>query len=98
MLECKAVLLVLQESTLLLFLLLMALALTVTLLAQPALEHFIANALFVTLLPLLWLMEMSAEECVLELITGNFQIILVSPVLPLVLIVLELELMIVTVV
>jgi hypothetical protein len=63
-----------------LFLLLMALALTVILLAQPALEDFILSARFATLLLMLWLMEMSAEEYVLELTTGGHQIILVSPV------------------
>jgi hypothetical protein len=49
MLECKAVLLVLEESILLLFLLLMALVIIVTLLAQPALEGLTLNAWSVTL-------------------------------------------------
>jgi hypothetical protein len=76
MLECKAVLLVLlQGNTLLLFLLLMALVLTVILLAQSALEELILNARSVTLLFLLWLMEMSAEECAQQDSFGNHQII-----------------------
>ena len=41
-------------------------------------------------------MEMNAEECVLELITGEHQIIHASPVLALVLTALGLELMTVT--
>jgi hypothetical protein len=49
MLVCKAVLLVLEESILMLFLLLMALVLTVIMLAQPALEELILNARSVTL-------------------------------------------------
>jgi hypothetical protein len=50
------VLLVLQESMLMLFLLLMALVLTVTQLVQPALEELIVNARSVALQLLLWLM------------------------------------------
>jgi hypothetical protein len=46
---------------------------------------------------MLWLMEMSAEECVLELTIGGHQIIFVSLVLPPVLTALGLELMTVTV-
>jgi hypothetical protein len=45
---------------------------------------------------MLWLMEMNVEECALELLTGEHQIILANPVLPLVSIALELELMTVT--
>jgi hypothetical protein len=98
MLECKAVLLVLLlGSILLLFLLLTALVLTVILLAQPALEEFILSARSVALLLLFWLMEMSAEECALELTIGDHQIILVNPVCLLVLTALKLELMTVTV-
>jgi hypothetical protein len=93
MLECKVVLLVLEESMLMLFKLLMEHVIIVTLLAQPALEDFILNALFVTLQLLLWLVEMNAEEFALELTIGEHQIILVSPVWLLVLIVSELELM-----
>jgi hypothetical protein len=63
MLECKAVLPVLQESILLLFLLLMAYVITVMQPAQPALEELILSAQSVTLLLLYWLMEMNAEEC-----------------------------------
>jgi hypothetical protein len=88
------VLLVLQENILLLFLLLMAHVLTVMQLAQPALEGFILSARSVTLQLLLWLMEMNAEECAVELTIGEHQIILVSPVLLLVLTALGLELMI----
>jgi hypothetical protein len=80
MLECKAVILVLQESILMLFLLLMALVIIVILPAQPALEGLMLNAQFVTLLLLLWLMEMSAEEYVVQEHIGNHQIILASPV------------------
>jgi hypothetical protein len=97
MLEFKAVPLVLvQESILMLFLLLMAPVLTVILLAQPALEDFTLNARFVTLLLLFWLMQMSAGECAVELTIGEHQIILVSPVWLPVLIALELDLMTVT--
>ena len=41
----------------------MALVIIVMQLAQPAQEELILNARSVTLLLLLWLMEMSAEEC-----------------------------------
>ena len=65
-------------------------------LVQPALEDFILNARSVTLLLLLWLMEMSAEEYVVQDSSGNHQIILVSPVWLPVLTALELELITVT--
>jgi hypothetical protein len=97
MLECKAVLLALQESMLMLFLLLMALVIIVMQLAQPALEGLMLNARSVMALLLLWLMEMSVEECALELTFGDHQTILVSPVLPPALTALGLELMIVAV-
>jgi hypothetical protein len=69
----------------------------VILLVLSALEHFTLNAQFVVHQLLFWLMEMNAEECALELTTGDPQITHANPVLPLVSIVLELELMIVTV-
>jgi hypothetical protein len=81
---------------LMLFLLLMAHVLTVILLAQPAQEELIHLVLLVTLLLLLWLMEMSAEEYAVKLTIGEHQIILVSPVWLLVLTALGLELMTVT--
>ena len=90
-------LLVLEESILLLFLLLMALVLTVMWLAQPALEDFTFNVRSVTLLLMLWLMEMNAEECAQQEHIGEHWIILVSPVWLPVLIALGLELMTVTV-
>jgi hypothetical protein len=46
---------------------------------------------------LLWLMEMSAEECALELTIGEHQIMLVSPVMQVVQAALGLELIIVIV-
>jgi hypothetical protein len=96
MLECKAVLLVLlEQSILLLFLLLTALVMIVILLAQPALEELILNALPVTLLLMLWLMEMNAEECALELTIGDHQIIIVSHVWLLVLCVFRVDQMVV---
>ena len=55
------------------------------------------NVQFATLQLLFWSMEMSAEECALELTIGGHQIILVRHVCPLVLTALELELMIVIV-
>jgi hypothetical protein len=82
---------------LMLFLLLMALVIIVMQPAQPALEEPMLNAQFVTLLLMLWLMEMSAEECALELTIGKHQIILVSPVMQVVQAALGLELMIVIV-
>jgi hypothetical protein len=48
---------------LMLSLLLMALVIIVILLAQPALEGLIVNARSVMAQLMLWLMEMSAEEC-----------------------------------
>jgi hypothetical protein len=98
MLVLMGVLLVLEESMLMLFLLLMAHVLTVILLAQPALEDFTLNAQSAMALLLLWLMQMNVEECVLELTIGDHQTIHVSHVLPLVLIASGLELMIVAVV
>jgi hypothetical protein len=80
-----------------LFLLLTALVIIVMQLAQPALEDFILSARSVIHQLLLWLMEMSAEECALELTIGGHQIILVSPAWLHVLAVLGLELMTVTV-
>jgi hypothetical protein len=90
------VLLVLQESMLMLFLLLTALVIIVMQLAQPALEGLTLNAWFVMAQLLLWLMEMNAEECALELTTGGHQIIHASPVWLPVLTALGLELMTVT--
>jgi hypothetical protein len=92
MLECKAVLLVLQESMLMLFLLLTAFVIIVMWLAQPALEGFILNAQFVALL-FLFYQEQNAGEYAMGLIIGDHQIILVSPVWLIVLTALELELM-----
>jgi hypothetical protein len=89
------VLLVLQESILLLSLLLMAHVITVMQLAQPALEDFTLNAQFVTLLLLLY-QEQNAEECVVRDNIGDLLITHASPVWLLVLIALGLELMTVT--
>jgi hypothetical protein len=72
---CKAVLLVLQGNTILLFLLLTAHVVIVILLAQPALEELILNARSVMAQLMLWLMEMSAEEYVVELLIGEHRII-----------------------
>ena len=90
-------LIVLEGNILMLLLLLMELVIIVMPLAQPAQEGLILSARSVTLLLLLWLMEMSAEEYAVQLTIGDHQIIVVSPVLPPVLIALGLELMTVTV-
>jgi hypothetical protein len=55
------------------------------------------SAQFATLQLMVWSMEMSAEEFVVQDSSGEHQIILVSPVCHLVLTVLELEQMTVTV-
>jgi hypothetical protein len=81
---------------LMLFLLLMAHAIIVMQLAQPALEDFTLNVRSVMALLLLWLMEMSAEEYVVQEHIGEHQIIHANPVLVLVLTALGLELMTVT--
>jgi hypothetical protein len=67
-----------------------------TQLVPPAQEGLILNAQSVTLLLLLWLMEMSAEEFAQQDNIGSLLIIRVSSVLPPVLIALGLELMIAT--
>jgi hypothetical protein len=72
------VLLVLQESMLILYLFLMALVIIVMQLAQPALGELILNARSVILLLLHWLMEMSAEDYVVQEHIGEHQIIVVN--------------------
>jgi hypothetical protein len=71
------VLLVPEESMLILSLLLMALVIIVMWLAQPALEELILSARSVMVLFLLWIMEQNAEECVYLVSSGEHQTIAV---------------------